>query len=362
MTKQILLSLTIIVLFTGVDCKDSPIPPCADCPPPIDTTSHAWEFETYEFGGAASSTLFDVAIINDSNIICVGEIYVEDSAGNVKNPPFNIAWWNGKKWIFESLYFVFEGASLYATARAVFAFSATDIVVSSASSVMRWNGSSWNNIGVLSSGGTTIGTVLHFWGTSSNNFWGGGFNGSLLKYSNGAWQRIESGTDVDIQDIWGSIDPKTNEQQIIAVASSKLSLPREKKLLKIDGLSATAISDSGLPWSLSGLWFETNKQYYVVGDGLFRKTSLLDTLWQGFHWGLTTYYPNAIRGNNRNDIIVVGAFGVFLHYNGSTWKNYIENELPAIDGSYYSVSIKSNLMVAVGHVGAKAQLLIGKRK
>ena len=78
--------------------------------------------------------------------------------------------------------------------------------------------------------------------------------------------------------------------------------------------------------------------------------------------GLTTYYTNIIRANNKNDIVVVGAFGAFLHYNGSTWKNYMGNELPAVNGSFYSVTIKNNLVIAVGHVGEKAIVVMGKRK
>ena len=46
-----------------------------------DTTSHNFTWQTFTFGEHSSSTLYDVAIINDSSIWAVGEIYMNDSLG-----------------------------------------------------------------------------------------------------------------------------------------------------------------------------------------------------------------------------------------------------------------------------------------
>lgn len=64
-------------------------------------------------------------------------------------------------------------------------------------------------------------------------------------------------------------------------------------------------------------------------------------------------------GNAWNNVFTVGDFGLVSHFNGSTWKHYNVN-LPM--ANFYSVSIKENMVTAVGQNGDKAVILIGKRK
>ena len=65
----------------------------------MDTTSHNYTWQTFTFGGdAGSSSLNDVAIIDENNIWAVGEIYFKDSLGNrIRNLKCCIHW-NGNKW------------------------------------------------------------------------------------------------------------------------------------------------------------------------------------------------------------------------------------------------------------------------
>ena len=52
-----------------------------------------------------------------------------------------------------------------------------------------------------------------------------------------------------------------------------------------------------------------------------------------------------------NDIYVVGGFGLLLHYNGATWKQYTQfNEIDI----FHSFDVKGNIAVCVGIGGAKA--------
>jgi hypothetical protein len=350
----------ISVLFLGVDCKDDPIPPCTDCPQPLDTTSHdfVWTIDTL---GDASSQLNDVAIINDTTVICVGRMYLNDSNGQINNSPYSIAKWNGKEWNLKKIYSADN--LLIADTRGILAFAPSDIWLTDGA-VNHWDGLSlktsvtFDRISLI--GGEENGqSVNKLWGTNSNDLYGVGWKGMITHYNGTTWQKIESGTALDIQDIWGSTDPKTGEQQILAVASNKF-LNEGKKLLQINNTTATAVADSGLPWSLSSVWFEANQQYYIVGDGVYPEKKL-SSIWKRDET-LPPISKNSIRANNRNDIAIAGAFGLLLHYNGSTWKNYMGNELPEIGGSYYSVAIKNNLVVAVGHIGDRAIVVMGKRK
>jgi hypothetical protein len=66
----LVVSISFIVL---VSCckKDN----CTTCPEPQDTTSHNWSFETFLLGGAASSVLYDVAILDDTTAIGGGALF-----------------------------------------------------------------------------------------------------------------------------------------------------------------------------------------------------------------------------------------------------------------------------------------------
>lgn len=69
----------------------------------------------------------------------------------------------------------------------------------------------------------------------------------------------------------------------------------------------------------------TLKQYNLSGDSLSQNFLL----------------------NTQDSLLYIGAFGDFVHFNGSGWKvNYQEPELNY--GSYLSLDIKEELVVAVG--------------
>jgi hypothetical protein len=98
MTKHILIILFIAATVLNFNCKKNPVsPPQKDEP---DTTSHSFTWQTFEFGddGASPSSLKDVAIINDSDILAVGSVYLNDSTGQPDPLPYNLLKLNGKGW------------------------------------------------------------------------------------------------------------------------------------------------------------------------------------------------------------------------------------------------------------------------
>ncbi len=100
------------------------------------------------------------------------------------------------------------------------------------------------------------------------------------------------------------------------------------------------------------------KKYFIGGDGLFSTSSLSEN-WTR-HTELPSYYKDAVRGNSSNDIIVVGAFGLLLHYNGNGWKNF--QDITYINGELGRVDIKGNDVGAVGYDDNKAIVILGKRE
>ncbi len=117
LTKTILTFLLLLVFITGCNSVEPP-PDDNDA----DTTSHNFTWQTWSFGEHSSSIFNDVAIINDSSIFAVGEIYMNDSLGQPDPIAYNAAYWNGNEWSFQKITVEFRGNMIITPLEGVFAF------------------------------------------------------------------------------------------------------------------------------------------------------------------------------------------------------------------------------------------------
>src|SRR5690606_8070722 len=107
----------------------------------LDTTSHNFTWQTFEFGQHSSSILYDVAIIDENNIWAVGEIYLNDSIGNPDNSAYNAVHWDGQNWNLIRLnMFSTCNPINYPPLKAVLPFSENNIVFTSGGSIGWFNG------------------------------------------------------------------------------------------------------------------------------------------------------------------------------------------------------------------------------
>ena len=345
-------------MFSSIDCSKNPIIPSPTIS--TDTTSHAFTFQTFTFGGAGGSILSDVAIINDTLVYAVGKIYLTDSTGQPDLEPYSIITWDGVNWRAKKLYDASN--QLIAGVRGILIFSPNDIWLADGG-VEHWNGvssqmtTSFDRISLI--GGTeNFQSVNDLWGSSSNNIYGVGFYGMITHYDGNSWTKIQSGTPVQINDIWGSQNPHTGQWEVLAVAADDVN----KKLLRIQGTTVSTIPDSGLTASLYGVWFVPEEKYYIVGAGIGYKSLLDNSPWSVYPSGaVTSYMSGGVRGNGTNDVFVAGSFFEIVHYNGSSWHNY-EDVIPYTDGAVGRMAVKGNLMVTVGSSGQNAVAIIGKRE
>jgi hypothetical protein len=316
-----------------------------------DTTSHNFTWQTWTFGEHSSSSLYDVAIINDTSIWAVGEIYLNDSFGQPDPTPYNAAYWNGTGWELKRI--LYDG-NIW-TIHTIFAFNENDIWFSA---FVRFDGNNFNELPIDP---VLVGwTINKLWGTSSNDLYAVGNNGNIAYYNGTSWQKVVSGTDVDIHDIWGSKNSSTGKTTILTIASFQ-NYGTGMDLIKLDGITASKLDTAGLRIAQSSVWFKGGKNIYVVGDGVFYKDNLNDLTWQQDETH-PLLFKRSIRGNDLNDIMIVGDFGLVSHYNGKSWHHYRGNELPNLAGSYYSVSINGNIVTAVGDLdNGRAIFLRGYR-
>ncbi len=345
----------ILFLFSFFICLFS----CKRATQPIDentspdTTSHnfTWIIDTI---GTQSSYFLDVAIINQNDIWAVGEIHLDSEIDS-----YNAVHWNGTEWELHHIPAVtYWGDITKGPIYSVFTFNSNDVwMFSKAGSYAHWNGLQWKSEFISQ----RVGTINRIWGNSSNNMYFIGTNGNITLYDGDSWQQLDSGTDIDIQDIWGAVNPKTGKEEILAIASLR-NYGRAMELLKIDDKFVQKIDTTGLHSNESSVWFIPNEVYYVAGNGIFKKVKNLDRPeWIALNEH-PAIYKYSIRGSSENNIFVVGSFGLVSHYNGASWRHYLDKEIASFYGAWYKCSVTDNMVVAVGTLeGINGLILRGYR-
>jgi hypothetical protein len=307
----------------------------------MDTTGHNFTWEVYDFGGEAgygSSSFSDVSIINESDIWVSGDISTAE--GN-----FNAAHWDGEKWTLKNILYK-EG---FWEINTVFAFASDDIWFEA---YMIWNGENFVSLEIPEI--MTGFSITETWGKSSANLYVVGNSGQMRYYNGFNWQKIESGTTENIQDIWGAEDTKTGKDFILCTASQTFR-ESEDLLLKINDDNTV----SNFDWPYEDLkpysvWFNNERKIFVCGDRMTSLTGL--NSWKVYD-NLSPYFMYNVRGSDLNDIYTVGGYGYIAHFNGKTWY-----ELPEqFYGRYVSIDVKGNMAVAVGYTDRSARVVVLNR-
>lgn len=318
----------------------------------LDTTSDNFSWTTYSLGnGGATSSLYDAAIVRENPPLAyaVGEI-------NSDSGFFNVARWDGSDWrLLRIQTYTFCGQPETGTysMKAVLVLGDTEIYFCDGAQLTSWNGYQQGAIACLPV------AVNKMWAANDSTIYTGGNSGQIGLYSNGVWQRLSSGTSLDIQDIYGAWDAGSKQYEILAVASSYPE-SLDRKIISISGQEATLLSTTPIQWPLSSVWFVPGRHYIAAGSGVYEKHHLSDLQWNNDPLTVTSYDITSVRGNAINDVFAVGAFGEFLHFNGKSWRSF-RNETGLENGSYSRVAVKGNLVIAVGLNNNMAVVTVGKR-
>jgi len=290
----------------------------------MDTTSHNFTWQTFEFGQHSSSTLYDVAIIDENNIWAVGEIYMNDSLGNPDPTFYNVVHWDGNTWELKRI--LYQGGIW--TIKTIYAFNESDIWFSG---YMRYYNGNFIEL--------TIPIILQgwsinkLWGTSSSDLYAVGNNGNIAHYQNGGWTKIESGTSIDFQDIWGADNKNGNFIKYIAADNHMLKLYEDNKVESVN-FTQNMI--------LLSIWGKTPYLLYTAGNGT--------VLYKNYEWetlnNSSVNHMYRVRGQEYNDVFGISSPGnIINHFNGYSWSS-IETES---ENKYWSISVSGNTIVAVGY-------------
>jgi len=319
----------------------------------LDTTSNNFTWQIDTLGDGANSTLKDVSIVNDSCIFAVGEIHIKDSTGNWDPNLYSVAKWNGAKWIYS------VGAPVIINA--VYAFSANDVWAGT-TAPYHFNGIEWQGYNVT---GLFNGYITKIWGTSSSNVYVVGTNGAIMHFDGTTWKQMESGTNVDLLDVWGSPDGS-----VVWACGFKDCCPGTYLLrntgtgwqIAYDGTASQfTIKKDSLSGTFTNVFAPSNQRLYVLTDaGLYTisKTTHGEANLIPMMYG----FPRGLRGNGSNDLFAVGEYYMIVHFNGSTVHYFSELEG---SGRIVAVSQKNNSVFAVGYsfdpINSRGIVFRGKR-
>lgn len=300
----------------------------------LDSTSHNVQWQVDTLG--AQGVICDVWMFDKNNAWAVGEIYLRDSTGNIDNATrYNVAKWNGTKWTLEKIQYATEF-------NAIFAFSTTDVWTCT-SAPYHWDGSTWKSYNVT---GLFNGYAYGLWGTSSNNLYMVGGNGSIAHYNGTTWSKMTSNTTVDLEDIYGL------DANHIWATGTNADYSRSVVLF-YDGNTWKTIYDDQLltpskRYEFSSLWTSRGKSLYlagICGAGIMNAST-------GEYKSITTpaqWIMYRIGATSTADIFTTGQNSEIVHFNGSTWKLYGEIQSLTMNNVWwYSIKVKEDCLLIGG--------------
>ncbi len=345
----------------------------------MDTTSNNYSWKLYTLGDVTtgnSSSLRDIVLINDTLAYAVGEIYSNDSTGQNSTFPYNLAKWNGNEWKLNKVPVKYKGNQTVAPLTGIFVLQDTNIILSSGLPYLPDGKGGWElyqlwNMGVLNN---NDGSVNHIWGKSITDLYFVGNSGTIVHYTNGTWQKVASGTGMDLLDIYSNDGNNIYIGGGVYSNYSGVLLKGNDNSFQIlkegENINANQIFNPYFAGVAASVWVSNINKIYFCGHFLYRyafgQLGYVTTLPGNYidgndfaqNWGLI----NKIRGNNDNDIIMVGERNTIMHFNGIRWKQI---GMPYDPNSHYdwlSISMKGNTAIAVGFMDMNAVIMVLKRQ
>ncbi len=323
-----------------------------------DTTEHNFSWRT-DILGVFPSVLYDVAAIDPQNVWAVGEIERSEISGEVR---YNAVKWNGNEYeYYQKEIEIYDGAKIIAELYSAIAFSTDNIWLFSLGSYLHWDGQNWTTKYI---GDYTRGSLTDAWGASPDDFYLVGTNGSITHWDGNEFTLMESGTNVDLFQVKGHVDPVSGEKVVWVLGWNR-------------GKSVVLKYEEGIwknVWSMENPILENN---YIFPRAMFIPDvkTLVMTIWNVGQSGLFCFDQNDFNNNKLliehqtdaiglvgtgiNDLVVSGSLYSTEHFNGSGI--YLYEDL-LLSGIMTGISNYQDNIYIVGDTdGQQAVFIRGKR-
>ncbi len=274
----------------------------------------------------------------------VGEIYLNDSPGKPDmNVLYNAAHWDGTKWTPKRIPYNYHGQDTYSVLYCITGFAQNDIWYG-ASNVIHFDGTNYTPMET-----SMTGLGFKMWGTSSNDLYIVGGNGSISHYNGSSWSLMTSNTTCELDDIYG-----TDANHIWATGCNEVI--GQSVVLQYNGTNWSTLYDSQKPFesypammfAFLSVWTYNSSFIYLAGGDL-RRFTFGDSVAIGstINTGMS-YTIKSIRGVNQNDIFAVTEGGEAAHYNGVSWHNYLDVQAFNPNGGRFSRVYPISNFVLIG--------------
>ena len=323
MKKILFLSAVLIIALQKCSSPTGPPPPVKPVKNPREYT---WTIDTLFYPTGLQTSMYSIWGSSPDNMYTVGH------SGDIRGQAWH---YDGKQW--KDFYLPFGVRYSF---RNVYGFSANDIWVvggyfgtrSTVDStfIMHFDGGSWKRINA--SGGKIIETV---WGSSPNDIWFGGINGTLFHWDGTSVKR-------DSLPIYipKDADPFYNFNKIYGKPSGDTffltSAPSGKSYLFLRKQENWSVIDSSA-WFRNRVWVSEKGDLYESGSGGFYK-------WTGYVWGniLGRFdgFTGGIGAASESNMFIVGSgstpesggkyTGLVYHYNGKDFYLYENLKLDGV--------------------------------
>ena len=374
--------LTVLAFLLGIvflqTCKKerNPVSPPVTIKP--DTTSHNFTFVIDTLGKHPDSVwvdpsiLWDVWVVNENDVWVVGEINTLDtgfdSSGHF-TPPYGAAHWNGEKWEYKRFYWNHGGENTsHSGFYGIWYFSPKNI----------WLATNWvfhctDGVNLKLEYKSDISKqegIRKLWAASENEIYGVGARGLIVKYDGNSWTRMESGTDVDLLNVWGVKDEQTGQTHVFAAGSRGdrdygvvLELKDGQWLHRFDAQHPIFGKEDDHTYPLA-VWAYKDSVYVSYSgydsDNVYRHDI------NNFSNDFTLIHSEtigavrSIHGNTYNDFFGAGYLDALFHYNGKTVRNF--SNIKDVS-KYYSVKQYGDYVFICGKnlYTGEAIVISGKR-
>jgi hypothetical protein len=295
----------------------------------LDTTSHDIQWQPIDTLGAMGY-IHDVWIFSQTDAWAVGEIMVKDSTGNIDwGKPYNAAHWDGVRWNLLRIPTIsISGITINAPLYSIYGFSPSSIsVFSNIGSYSYWDGLEWNTHYVHN----RRGAGRELWGTSSSNVYLVGDKGSISHFDGKTWTLLESGTTVDLQDIYGITDEIIWSAGISLNDANSVVVKKESNSWKVYYEKNSSVEKT----TYNTVWMKNKNRVFLSGSNQVQVLNTLNGVQKEMSIPGHEYGTIRIRGTDINDIFKASDGGEIAHFNGVTWRAYPEYKIFTQNSSLY---------------------------
>lgn len=158
----------------------------------------------------------------------------------------------------------------------------------------------------------TTNHLMGVWGTSKNDVFAVGYEGTILHFDGNSWSSMASGVTDNLYDVWGN-----SGSDVFAVGNGGI-------ILHFDGISWSSMT-SGTSEDLRGVWGSSRNDVFAVGKTILHFDG---NSWSPMSYDIKFSRLNGVCGNGGNNVYAVGyyfdpinmkPFQTILHYDGTEW-------------------------------------------